>query len=1145
SNFRINKVAYHPRVPNLVFVTASDGLYRSTDNLNTWTKVTNGSISQIDFHPTDNNIIYILDYYYWNFNRDKVFRSLDQGVTFTASATISGNAGSGGYFSVSPECDDCMYFASTNGVWISKDTAKTFTFLSNPPQSCLGFAVNDQDTSKMVYGYVDVETSKDGGRNFKQVSWWSLGNANHGTGSFQDKLANSGKYIHADLHPALAIHGTFYVGTDGFFCKSSDNGETWKILSQGVGIRDNYCVGASQSNSFRSITGSQDNGTSIKHRSTWIEFNGGDGMEGIIHPLNDDWMIGSYQYGSRFRTKNGGLSSSGVTPPGQGGSGNGAWVAPLAYDPNNHMHIYNFSASVFKSTNFGSSWDSIGKPSFGGLITEAAIAENNSKIIIVSRGGFIEKSTDGGVTFSSIKAKHATDTLPSYTIKDIAFDPQNDKNIVVTYNRYNNDGKKVFLTTDGGNKWTNITYNLGNMPINGAVIDHSSSRNIYVAAEIGVYVKAFFGTTWTLYSTGLPNSSINELEVVNGSNTLKAAVWGRGLWEYTLKDRGSYPSIISTKINDMPTDDLPKKTVTQFVTSVVSYLGKLSSASVKWSINSLKFDSIITMTNISDSTWVTDSPLPEGKAGDLVYFKVYADGGSGKISETYKFMYEVLPFEHCAASGDGNPNPYLNSMSIANISNTSTQDQYSYYPDDVVYLMKDSTYTINLKANTSWTSNDFGAWIDYNRNAVFDANDSLGFSSSGNSYSKQFTVPTDAVTDDTLMLRTRVSYWGNQAKPCGTTLGEVEDYPVIVFGPPALNYSFADSSLCSGDVLDYSYVGDEVDLIRWTFTSGSNEYISNTKNGTLTNLPNGSYHVKLECYKHGYYFKRSFFNVFEKNDTNEVLINLTSCNPADTGWVVQNLYNVAGCDSTVRTNTTLLESFQLSINQTSCDPQDTGVIVDKYMAVNGCDSIVTITTTLLKTASTAIKVNTCSPLDSGVFIDTYQSVNGCDSTVTTTRTYVGFKASIDAQTNILKANPAGMNYQWLDCGNNLSEIAGQTQQEFNFTKDGNYAVSVTSNECIDTSACEAVFYVGIVRNTFSDEIKLSPNPTKGKINIAFGKVHNKIELRMNDELGKVVYADVRLNSQHILVDISTFTSGIYYLTISENDEKITYKIIKQ
>ncbi len=93
-------------------------------------------------------------------------------------------------------------------------------------------------------------------------------------------------------------------------------------------------MGASQSNSFRSITGSQDNGTSIKHRSTWIEFNGGDGMEGIIHPLNDDWMIGSYQYGSRFRTKNGGLSSSGVTPPRpRRVLEMELRVAPLAYDP--------------------------------------------------------------------------------------------------------------------------------------------------------------------------------------------------------------------------------------------------------------------------------------------------------------------------------------------------------------------------------------------------------------------------------------------------------------------------------------------------------------------------------------------------------------------------------------------------------------------------------------------------------------------------------------------------------------------------------------------------------------------------------------------------------------------------------------------
>ena len=276
----------------------------------------------------------------------------------------------------------------------------------------------------------------------------------------------------------------------------------------------------------------------------------------------------------------------------------------FAYDPNNHMHLYNFSEFIYKSTNFGSSWDSIGKPSFGGLIGEAAIAENNSKIIIVSRGRYIEKSIDGGVSFSSIKALHGTDTLPNYTITDIAFNPINDNIIVVTYNRYNNDGKKVFLTKDGGRSWRNITFNLGNMPINGAVIDHSGSSNIYVAAEIGVYVKSIFGSTWKLYNSGLPNSSIRELEIVKGSNTIKAAIWGRGLWEYTLKDRGNFPAIVYTRINDMPTDDLPKESIDQFVTSTISYKGKLTKVYVKWSINSLNFDSTISMSNTKDSTWI-------------------------------------------------------------------------------------------------------------------------------------------------------------------------------------------------------------------------------------------------------------------------------------------------------------------------------------------------------------------------------------------------------------------------------------------------------------------------------------------------------------------------------------------------------------
>jgi len=635
SNFRINMVRFHPRVANLVFVVANDGIYRSTDNLVTWTQIASvtSNITQIDFHPTDDNLIYI--YRKSGVDRNKVLRSLDQGLSFTASNTIANNNNSTGYLSVSDDCSNCIYFASTNGVWKSIDNGVNFTFLSNPPQSCLGFAVNDLDTAKMIYGYLDVEVSTDGGGNFNRVTRWSLGNTNGSGSGHQVSFNTSTNYIHADLHPAISVNGVYYVGTDGFFCKSVDNGTTWQILSQGVGIRENYSLGVSQSNHFRSISGSQDNGTSIKYQNTWIEFYGADGMEGLIHPLNDDWMIGSLQYGGRRRTKDGGITQTGVSPTGQSGSSNGGWEAPITYNPNEQMQIFNFAKDIYVSDDFGTNWDYRGNP-FSGTINEAAIAENNSDIIVVSRGSNIRKSTDGGVSFSSIVGN-----LPGLTIKDIAFDPNDDNTILVTYNRYNNDGNKVYITHNGGTSWTNITYNLGDMPIWCGVIDHLDASNIYLGVEIGVYTKPMNGTSWSLYNPELPNSNVRELEVVNGSNTLRAAIWGRGLWEYSLVDRNDHPAIVTTRITDQPTDILPKKGVPQFVTSTISYDNTITSVYVKWSANTLAFDNVISMSNTVDSTWVSDTSFPNQFVGTKMYFKVFAVGSNGDTTETYKFMYTV------------------------------------------------------------------------------------------------------------------------------------------------------------------------------------------------------------------------------------------------------------------------------------------------------------------------------------------------------------------------------------------------------------------------------------------------------------------------------------------------------------------------
>ncbi len=636
SYFRIYKIAYHPRIANLIYIGTTDGLYRSADNLATWTKViTSGNIQQIDFHPTDNNIMYVTNSNS-TANRNKVFYSLNNGLNFSGSNTIPGNNGSTGYLSVSNNCNDCLFFASTNGIWTSKNKGVDFTFMSNPPESCLGFAVNDQDTSKMVYGYVDVVTTADGGRTSNQVTWWSLGNSNHGPGDYDQRLHTGGSYIHADLHPAKSINGVYYVGTDGLFAKSADNGATWTVISDGLGIRENYSLGASQSNHFRSISGSQDNGTSIKHKDSWIEFYGADGMEGIIHPLNDDYMMGSVQYGTRRRTTDGGLTQGGASPSGQSGSGNGAWEAPLAYNPNDQMQVFNFAKDIYVSDEFGGNWQYRGDP-FGATISEAAIAENNSNIILVARGSAVFKSTNGGATFSNIYSP----TIPTYTVTDIAFDPRDDETFILTYDRYQNDGRKVYITRDGGATYTNITYNLGDMPIKGAVIDHTNASNIYLAAEIGVFTKPMNDTNWVLYNPGLPNSTIKELEVVNGSNTLRAAIWGRGLWEYSLVGRENYPAITQTWINDKPTDVAPKEGWLEHITSRISYNGTLSSVYAKYSIDTAIFDNHMAMGNTVDSTYSTYSPIPVYPVGTKIFFKVFAVGSNGDTTETYKFQYTV------------------------------------------------------------------------------------------------------------------------------------------------------------------------------------------------------------------------------------------------------------------------------------------------------------------------------------------------------------------------------------------------------------------------------------------------------------------------------------------------------------------------
>ncbi len=140
------------------------------------------------------------------------------------------------------------------------------------------------------------------------------------------------------------------------------------------------------------------------------------------------------------------------------------------------------------------------------------------------------------------------------------------------------------------------------------------------------------------------------------------------------------------------------------------------------------------------------------------------------------------------------------------------------------------------------------------------------------------------------------------------------------------------------------------------------------------------------------------------NGTDTTTINLTSCNPSDTGSVTQNLVNQAGCDSVVITITNLLPSVQTTLPSITICEGDTASIFgvnqlmaatyyDTLMAQNGCDSLLAQQLILLPIDSVVLPTQTiCQGTttfiiddfrgSAGVYSKTFNGSNGCDSVVT-------------------------------------------------------------------------------------------------------------------------------------------------------------------
>lgn len=171
--------------------------------------------------------------------------------------------------------------------------------------------------------------------------------------------------------------------------------------------------------------------------------------------------------------------------------------------------------------------------------------------------------------------------------------------------------------------------------------------------------------------------------------------------------------------------------------------------------------------------------------------------------------------------------------------------------------------------------------------------------------------------------------------------------------------------------------------------------------------------------------------------------------------------------------------------------------------------------------------------------------NGGDSIVTLNLSIYEVDTSTAQNSDFLLANASAASYQWLDCDNEFARIAGETDQVFTPSNDGNYAVEIIQNSCIDTSACMAFLQVGTQEPDFGDEFVVYPNPTSDKVVINLGATYSKMTARVLDLNGQLIKSVDFTNVDVINISIPG-RSGYYLLELlTSKNRKASIKVLKE
>jgi PKD repeat protein len=567
-NVIVGDMLMHPSDPNTILAATNIGIYKTTNGGATWLLVSTigQNFKDIQFKPGDPSIVYGVRI----MGTSRLYRSSNTGNSWTqvTSGIPTTGIGSRMVIGTSPANPNYVYLLqikSSDGTFAnllrSTDAGLSFTSMSSSPNilgyNCDGSGTASQATydlcinvdpnnaNTVFVGGINTWKSIDGGATWNSSTNW--GGTCSGTVSA----------VHADHHVLEwnPLNGALYLGHDGGITYTANGGASWTEITGGLPITQLYKIGQGASNTNYTVFGCQDNGIGATiNGSTFYTVNGGDGGECIIDYANSNYCYDTYVEGVIRRSTTGPLGSySDIAYNGLNGIDEIAtWIIPYFLHKTDHLTMFAGYTNLWRSNNATSSPPTWTKISNGETsvckVLEQSVADLG--VVYVVRSGSLKRTDNANDAAASVTWTACT--LPDgLTPTYLATHPTN-SNIV-----YATAGNSVYKSTDKGLTWTDMDPNISLPDLfnNCLVYDKNSNEGIYMGNQTGVWYKNATMTDWVLFSGGLPPVDVRELEIfydpTGTQHRLKAATYGRGLWQSDLKETGvlNPANITATVIN--------------------------------------------------------------------------------------------------------------------------------------------------------------------------------------------------------------------------------------------------------------------------------------------------------------------------------------------------------------------------------------------------------------------------------------------------------------------------------------------------------------------------------------------------------------------------------------------------------------------